>query len=336
MALIVPVVGRTLKRKVLNFKGMKTPVIAGHKLLYSCNLKCDMCPFWRRKDEKLLSLGDEIKMMDSLAAANVSFLGFEGGEPLLRKDLPDILRASHERFHTSLVSNGWLIKSRINEFGRYLDYLFISIDGMKETHDRQRGVPGSFDHAVEGIREAKKYVPVSMSTTITTNNMNEIDKVLDLAESLKVSVNIQVSYDYHAASRISPEKDDLYNTLVKLQKLKRDGAPIINSNSYFESLINSWYFNKKWTCKPWLTINIDPEGRIVTPCYVINEYSGSTRVWETDIMKLWNEYKWENYESCNACSLSCYLEPSIFSWRKPSLVNERILGGISSYISSMI
>ncbi len=151
MALIVPVIGRTLKRKVLNFKGMKTPVIAGHKLLYSCNLKCDMCPFW-----------------------------------------------------------------------------------------------------------------------------------------------------------------------------------------YFESLINSWYFNKKWTCKPWLTINIDPEGRIVTPCYVINEYSGSTRVWETDIMKLWNEYKWENYESCNACSLSCYLEPSIFSWRKPSLVNERILGGISSYISSMI
>ncbi|MGC8609539.1 MAG: PTO1314 family radical SAM protein [Thermoplasmata archaeon] len=336
MALIAPLIGRTVKRKILDFKGIKTPFIAGHKLLYSCNLKCDMCPFWRRKDEKLLSLEEEIKMMDSLVAADVSFMGFEGGEPLLRKDLPDILKESHERFHTSLVSNGWLLKSRINEFGHYLDYLFVSIDGLKETHDLQRGVPGSFDHAIDGIKEAKKYVPVAMSTTITTNNMGEVDKVIEMAERMKVGINIQVSYDYHKAGKISPEKDALYNTLIKLQKMKKDGAPIINSNSYFESLIDSWYFDKKWTCKPWLTINIDPEGRIVTPCYVLNEYSGGSRVWETDIKKYWNEYRWEEYKTCNKCSLSCYLEPSIFSWKKPSMVNERIVGGISSYISSLM
>jgi len=79
-------------------------MIAGHKLLYSCNLRCAMCPFWRRMDENLLTLREEVKMMESLAKAGVSFMGFEGGEPLLRRDVPEILRESHERFHTSMVT----------------------------------------------------------------------------------------------------------------------------------------------------------------------------------------------------------------------------------------
>jgi len=335
MAIIEPVIGRTIKRKISAMSGKKLPFIAGHKLLYTCNLRCDMCPFWRRKDEKILSLDEEIKMMESLAAAGVSFMGFEGGEPLLRNDLEDILRESHRRFHTSLVTNGWLLKGRASSISRYLDYLFVSIDGRRETHYEQRGVPGSFDHAIEGIKEAKKYVPVAMSTTITTNNMDDIKYVVNLAEELGVGVNIQVSYDYSTADKLSPDRKKLYNLLLDLKKMKEDGAPIVNSREYFDTLVNSWYYGIPWACKPWSTVNIDPQGRIVMPCYVLNEYAGEKKVWETDIKELWNTYDWKPYESCNKCSLSCYLEPSIFSWRKPSMVSERIFGSIADYIASI-
>ncbi len=52
-----------------------------------------------------------------------------------------------------------------------------------------------------------------------------------------------------------------------------------------------------------------PAGRVVTPCYVLNEYSGTQRVWETDLRKLWASIDWDSYRSCNKCALSCYLEP---------------------------
>ncbi|BAB59444.1 molybdopterin cofactor biosynthetic protein [Thermoplasma volcanium GSS1] len=336
MAIIEPIIGRSIKRKMGGMRGKKMPFIAGHKLLYTCNLRCDMCPFWRRKDERLLSIDEEIMMMDSLASAGVSFMGFEGGEPLLRNDLEDILRESHRRFHTSLVTNGWLLKNRASSIAKYLDYLFVSIDGLKETHDKQRGVPGSFEHALEGIEEAKKYVQVAISTTITTYNMNEITKVVELAKDLGVGINVQVSYDYSTANNLSPEKKALYDVLLSLKKMKEDGYPIVNSKEYFDTLISSWYYGIKWACKPWSTVNIDPQGRIVMPCYVLNEYAGSSKVWETDIVRLWNTYDWSQYESCNKCSLSCYLEPSIFSWKKLSMVNERIIGSIANYISSML
>ena len=77
MALIRPVVARGILRTMKMSSGSKMPLIAGHKLLYECNLRCKMCPFWRREDEKLLDIDEEVKMMESLKRAGVSFLGFE-------------------------------------------------------------------------------------------------------------------------------------------------------------------------------------------------------------------------------------------------------------------
>lgn len=87
MVTVKPVLLGSIKRALLGQGIMKLPLIAGHKLLYTCNLRCKMCPFWRRKDEKLLSLEEEVLMLKSLERAGVLFMRFEGGEPLLRKDL---------------------------------------------------------------------------------------------------------------------------------------------------------------------------------------------------------------------------------------------------------
>ena len=113
-------------------------------------------------------------------------------------------------------------------------------------------------------------------------------------------------------------------------------APIMNSKEYFESILNSWYHGISWECKPWLTINVDPTGKIVMPCYVLNEYSGSFTVWDTDILKLWDSYPWGEFASCNKCALACYLEPSLFSWTKPSQVKSRIIDNITSFIQRQI
>ncbi len=324
---------RRVKRRIKGLSGEKIPVIAGHKLLFTCNLRCHMCPFWRRPDPPLLTLEEERKMMDSLADFGVSFLGFEGGEPFLRKNFAEILKLSHDRFFTSVVSNGWMLKDHFRDVRDYIDYLFVSIDGVGEIHDKLRGVEGSFERAKQGIAVASQEIPVSLSSTITSENTDQVDKIVDFANEMNVTVSFQVAYDYSTAEKMSPSSVKLKDALIKLLDLKKSGAPIVETKEYFESVINSWYNGISWKCKPWLTINIDPEGRVVLPCYVLNEYTGSKRIWEIDLPKVWNAVHWKDYESCNKCALTCYLEPSLFSWSNLGMVKERIIDNIASYLT---
>jgi radical SAM family uncharacterized protein len=336
MSLIKPVLGRGFTRSIKGITHKRMPVIAGHKLLYRCNLECKMCPFWRREDEALLSLEDEVRMLESLKKAGVLFMGFEGGEPLLRPDIGQIIEESYSRFHTSMVSNGWLLRKKIGEVKDNLDFLFVSLDGIGSVHDRLRGVTGSYDRAVEGIREASKYVNMAISATLTSENLDQATDLVNLAKNLGVQINFQIAFDYSTAEKESPDASHLKSAIESLLLMKRDKAPIMNTKEYFESILNSWYRGISWECKPWLTINIDPTGKIVMPCYVLNEYNGSYTVWDTDILKLWDDYPWGGYTSCNKCALACYLEPSLFSWSKPSQVKSRIIDNIASFIHRQI
>ncbi|MGA8542597.1 MAG: PTO1314 family radical SAM protein [Thermoplasmata archaeon] len=334
MTVLRPVVLRSVSRSISGLRGEKRPVLAGHKLLYRCNLECQMCPFWRREDEPLLNLAQEVRMMNSLERAGVSFLGFEGGEPLLRPELPAILEEAHARFHTSVVTNGWLLSQRFREIRKHLEYLFVSLDGIGETHDRLRGIPRSFERAVAGIRTVGGDVPVAISHTVTKDNLGHAERLVALAEELGVRITVQVAYDYSTADAMSPDRARLRETLVRLRELKRAGAPILESPEYFDALLGSWYGDRPWTCRPWMTINIDPSGRIVMPCYVLQEYNGKTPVWDVDVRALWNSFEWERYGSCNKCALACYLEPSLFSWANPAMVRERVLEAAVAYLRS--
>ena len=332
MAVLKPVILRSLRRSLGNLAGQKSPVIAGHKLLYRCNLECKMCPFWRRDDEELLRLPDEIRIMDSLARAGVSFLGFEGGEPLLRKDVGEILREAHSRFHTSLVTNGWLLEQRRAEIAPYLDLLFVSLDGIGATHDRLRGIARSFDRAVQGIRSARSEVPTVISHTVTRDNLDHAERIVELAEQLDIGLTVQIAYDYTTADPMSPERARLRPVIERLRDLRKSGAPLMESPEYFDAILNSWYEGKPWRCKPWLTINIDPAGRIVLPCYVLQDYHGSLPVWDVDVRQLWNSFDWVPYESCNKCALACYLEPSMFRWDDFASLRERVIEGGINYL----
>ncbi len=332
MSVLRPVVLRGLSRSLSGLRSERRPVLAGHKLLYRCNLTCGMCPFWRREDDPLLSVQDEVRMMEALVRAGVSFLGFEGGEPLLRPDLPEILEEAHARFHTSLVTNGWLLPQRIRAIRDHLEYLFVSLDGIGATHDRLRGNPRSFERAVAGIRSVGGDVPVAISHTVTQENLGHAERLVGLAEELGVRITVQVAYTYSTATALTPALTSLRPTLERLLELKRSGAPLLESTDYFEALLGSWYGNRPWKCRPWMTINIDPSGRIVMPCYVLQEYNGQVPVWDVDIRKVWNSFPWDRYAACNRCALACYLEPSLFSWANPSMVRERVLDAAVDYL----
>ena len=120
----------------------------------TCNLKCEHC--YAQSDGKLypqLSTEEAKAMIDDLAAFGAPVLLFSGGEPTMRPDLLELIRyAKDSGMRVVISTNGTLITKELAaafaEVG--LSYVGVSFDGDPETHDRFRGVKGSFDRAIEG------------------------------------------------------------------------------------------------------------------------------------------------------------------------------------------
>lgn len=165
---------RIYRGLVLNLIGAKVPFFVGHKLTYNCNLRCKMCPFWKRTSVDS-SLEQEKAILKQVYNSGACGVAFEGGEPLLRRDLVDILAYSRSLpLHTSLITNGTLLEGRIDEIAPYINgVIYVSLDGLEETHDAVRGVKGSFRKALAGIGAASGKCPVTINTAIMAENVNE-------------------------------------------------------------------------------------------------------------------------------------------------------------------
>jgi len=157
-------------------------------LIRRCNLTCKHC-YSISADIDFpgeLDTGQVFTVMDDLKAFKVPALILSGGEPLLRPDIFDIAhRAKGMGFYTALSTNGTLItEDNIDPIAAVdFDYLGISIDGFRETHDKFRRMEGAFDASMHGIRLCRERgIKVGLRFTMTQDNAAELPLLLDMIE----------------------------------------------------------------------------------------------------------------------------------------------------------
>ena len=291
-----------------NMFGARAPLFCGHKLTYNCNLRCKMCPFWMRSS-KDSSIAREKAILKRIYGSGACGIAFEGGEPLLRRDLGEILAFSRSLpLHTSVVTNGTLLESRIDEIASYINgVVYVSLDGMEKTHDAIRGVSGCFRKAVRGIMASREKVSVTINTTMMAENVREVEDLVRLAKDLGARISVAVAHDYCGAKASAPAGHEIGEVAARLVEMKKKGFPLVNSISYFKVMAKE----RNWTCKPWVSVNVGPEGTLVLPCYVRNEYAASVSVFETSIKAAISGFDWRETKNCQNCSLHCYVEPSM-------------------------
>ena len=267
-----------------------------------------MCPFWKRLSPDS-SLKQEKAVLKHIYNSGAVGVAFEGGEPLLRKDLVDILAFSRSLpLHTSLITNGTLLESRIDEIAPYINgVVYVSLDGLEKTHDAIRGVGGSFRKSVRGISAAKEKVTVTINTTVMNENIDEIENMVYLAKELGTKISVAIAHEYCNANASSPSTSKITRIAHRLIEMKREGYPLANSIGYFKVMAKE----KKWQCRPWTMINIDPHGNVVLPCYVHSDYASSTSILEKGIKSPISDFDWKKTKDCQKCSLHCYVEPSL-------------------------
>jgi 12,18-didecarboxysiroheme deacetylase len=180
-----------LPSHLLQFSSDKRPVVVWN-ITRRCNLKCVHC-YAHAKNitfNNELSTQEGKNLLDDLADFGVPVILFSGGEPLTRKDLPELAAYAVKKGMRAVIStNGTLItpqKARtLKEIG--LSYVGISLDGMEEINDRFRGVKGAFRSALEGIENCKKAgIKVGLRFTISKSNVSEISNIFKLLQDMGI------------------------------------------------------------------------------------------------------------------------------------------------------
>lgn len=182
---------KKLPSHLLQFSKDKKPVVVWN-MTRRCNLKCVHC-YAQAKDiefENELSTEEGKALIDDLANYGSPVILFSGGEPTLRKDLPELAAYAREKGMRAVIStNGTLIDrdlaKRLKDVG--LSYVGVSLDGIRETNDRFRGMKGAFDAALRGLHNCQKEgIKVGLRFTINKQNVRDIPAIFDILEEEKI------------------------------------------------------------------------------------------------------------------------------------------------------
>ncbi len=182
---------KDLPSHLLQFSADKKPVVV-FNATRRCNLRCIHC----YSDSENLDYAGELStdeargLIDDLASFGSPVILFSGGEPLMRKDLVQLVDFAVEKGVRAVIStNGTLItKKWAKEMKlRNLSYVGVSLDGLRETHDSFRRSEGAFDRAIKGVEYCmEEGIKVGLRFTINRMNMAEIPGIFDLVESMGI------------------------------------------------------------------------------------------------------------------------------------------------------
>ena len=159
----------------------------------TCNLKCMHCyaDSDSRKYEGELTTKEAKAFIKDLHEFKVPVILFSGGEPLVREDLFDLIQyAGNYKIRGTISTNGTLIDKdiakRIKQSGA--SYVGISLDGIGSNHDEFRRSKGSFDKALNGIRNCREVnQKVGLRFTINRHNYNQLEDIFHLIKEEKIN-----------------------------------------------------------------------------------------------------------------------------------------------------
>ncbi len=288
-----------------HFSGVKRyPLVLMLEPLFRCNLACAGCGKIDYPDEILnrrLSFDQCMAAIDECGAPVVSIAG---GEPLLHRDLPRIVKGylARKKF-VILCTNALLLKKKIDQYQP--DPMFtwsVHLDGDKAMHDHSVCLEGVFETAIEAITLAKsRGFQVSINCTLFQGaDAGRVADFLDVMKKVGVDgVTISPGYAYERA----PDQDHFLNR-TRTKQLFRDifargrggkAWSFTQSTMFLDFLAG----NRALRCTPWgnPTRNVFGWQR---PCYLLGE--GYTKTFrelmeETD----WDAYGVGNYEKCADC-----------------------------------
>ena len=226
----------------------KAPKLVNLEVTKKCNARCDFCDYWQTQhEERLDDYSDLIKKINPLVVM------VTGGEPMLRKDIVDIIKqiksASYFTY-TGIITKGDLLnlEKAKSLYDAGIDQIAISLDFLGDRHSDNRGVNGLWDHISDLIPTISSELrrTISINTIIMDDNLHQI---VDMAKTAK-EWGANISFSSYSVMKANNEdhfiNDDIRkvtDVVDELISLKKSWGDTIVSSEYYLSQIPTFFKN---------------------------------------------------------------------------------------------
>ncbi|MBJ6119534.1 radical SAM protein [Pontibacter sp. BT310] len=289
------------------------PVLCNYYVTYRCNAKCSFCDIWE-KPSPYITIDDVQQNLRDLKKLGVQVIDFTGGEPLLHRQIDEMLGMAHDMgFITTLTTNAMLYPKFAERLKGKVDMLHFSLDSAdKEKHDLGRGV-ACYDFVMESVKVAKELGErPDILFTVFKHNLHELEEVYrTITQPNKLVLILNPAFEYNGVEtgeRLTEEELEYLSAFGKRKgvylndgfiQLRRDGGNHISDP----------------VCKAaTTTIVISPENELVLPCYHLG---AKTYPINGNLHQLYYSPEVEKLKqlegrlpACEGCTINCYMQPS--------------------------
>jgi hopanoid biosynthesis associated radical SAM protein HpnH len=297
------VVGAYILRKHLS--GQKRyPLALMLEPLFRCNLACAGCGKIDYPDEILNQRLSLQECLDAVDECNAPVVSIAGGEPLLHREMPDIVQGiMARRKFVYLCTNALLLEKKLDQYRPNRFFIWsVHLDGDRAMHDHAVCREGVYERAVAAIREAKRRgFRVNINCTLFNDAQPErVAAFFDAVKTLGIDgITVSPGYAYERApAQEHFLKRETTRQLFREVLKRGEGGrkwPFHQSGLFLDFLAG----NQSYHCTPWG----NPARTVFgwqRPCYLLGEgYAATFRelMEETD----WDAYGTGKYEKCADC-----------------------------------
>src|SRR5215470_10045348 len=248
------------------------PLSAHIKLTENCQAKCISCDYWKTRWQDVLNTEQAVDLVNQIAGAGIHSLRLTGGEPLLRKDMFEVLRKANSTSFKSIImqTNGLLLKKLHKEINNSpISKVAVSLDGLEKTNDLIRGINGYFGLALEGIRllRGKK---VALSVTLNRISAMELSRLRKVAQDVGAEIETNIlsqSLSFFKDSNIAP----MWPGMPETEEIVRFVREELKRPAYEVEYMEKYYRREKLAEPPcvlgFLQVFVLSNGDVLTGCY---------------------------------------------------------------------
>ena len=302
-----------LKQKILGVK--RYPLVLMLEPLFQCNLACAGCGKIEYPDETLKRRLSVQECLDAVDECGVPVVSIAGGEPLIHKEMPQIVAGIIQRKKfVYLCTNALLLDDRMDDYKPSPYFTFsIHLDGNKERHDTSVCRDGVYDKVIPVIKKAlERGFRVTVNCTLFQNETaEEVADFFDTATELGVEgINVSPGFSYEHAPRQDvflqrSVSKRLFRAIFQEGKKRKRTWKFNHSSLYLDFLAG----NQSYQCTAWgnPTRNLFGWQR---PCYLLVDegYASSFRELMEDTN--WDKYGVGKNPKCANCMAHCGFEPT--------------------------
>jgi MoaA/NifB/PqqE/SkfB family radical SAM enzyme len=279
----------------------KRPILVNFEVTQRCNARCNFCDYWRTPSSTRQS--ESQSFAEAARFFNPLMITFTGGEPLLRRDLEDLVRAVTRairvKYTTVLTHGGLLTVDRARSlWDAGINQFNISLDFLDGRHDVERGIPGLTARILSTIPKLRTagIDSIRFNTVIRRDNLDQLLPIAHCAADIGCGVNFSTYTSLkngNPGPTLSPGAE-LDATIAALLEYKRRRRGVITSSDYYLAQIPRYVRGElREPCQSGLrTIHIDPTGHVKRcPDFPTDGH--------------WTQYTGYRPIACNDCFYAC-------------------------------